>query len=494
MGGTTTARRTGRRSIRIGLFAVTALLIAACAPAKPGNVTATPATVTVVPGASSATVSWTAPAPHPAIPEILGYVVGYGTTELVFDDTATTQTITGLTNGETYTFWVSAFNAVGTGQARYAAPVTLLVPAIYVDQAATGANNGTSWPNAYTDLQDALAAASRDDLIVVAEGTYRPAASDRTVSFDLSSHVTLRGGFQTGGAAGPDPAAYPTILSGDLADNDLPGFVNNGENSYHVVTAESLSGAVIDGFTIAGGNANGVATDRSGGGLYVLGGSPAVLNSTVSNNSADAFGGGVWIDEGNSPSIVNTQVIDNRVTQVLGAGLAVTQGNAVSILNSVVARNTTPGIGGGLYVDVASPSITNTVVAANVAGETGGIGGIWCTACGGSATFTNLIVWGNVPDGIDDKFADESVVSHSVVQGGWPGVANIDLDPLFVGPGNYRLTAASPARNTGDNTAVPADIFDVDGDGDTTEPTPDLNLNPRIAEITIDMGAFEFQP
>ena len=52
--------------------------------------------------------------------------------------------------------------------------------------------------------------------------------------------------------------------------------------------------------------------------------------------------------------------------------------------------------------------------------------------------------------------------------------------------------SGSPAINTGDNSLLPADITDIDGDGDTTEPIPyDLVNNPRIVGEAVDMGAYE---
>ena len=72
----------------------------------------------------------------------------------------------------------------------------------YVDADAAGDNNGSSWEDAYTDLQDALEAAAGDDAcdettceIWVAEGVYKPHAVDQEVSFALVSNVRVYGGF-----------------------------------------------------------------------------------------------------------------------------------------------------------------------------------------------------------------------------------------------------------------------------------------------------------
>ena len=68
---------------------------------------------------------------------------------------------------------------------------------------------------------------------------------------------------------------------------------------------------------------------------------------------------------------------------------------------------------------------------------------------------------------------------------------------------NLRLQPDSPAIDAGDNSAVPADTLDLDGDGNTTEPLPyDLAGNPRFIEHPrpdsgsgtpplVDMGAYE---
>ncbi|MHC4501582.1 MAG: InlB B-repeat-containing protein, partial [Planctomycetota bacterium] len=111
---------------------------------------------------------------------------------------------------------------------------------IYVDESATGGNNGSSWEDAFNYLQDALSVAEAGDHIWVAEGSYRPDESNtvpdgtglRTDTFELISGVAIYGAFPAGGGYWHerDADSYETVLSGDLAGDD-DGFANNGENS-----------------------------------------------------------------------------------------------------------------------------------------------------------------------------------------------------------------------------------------------------------------------
>ncbi len=139
---------------------------------------------------------------------------------------------------------------------------------IYVDAAATGAGDGSSWSDAYRDLQDALADANEapSAVIRVAQGTYRPGppmgATLRSwqATFQLHNRVTLEGGYA--GVLAADPGArdverYRTILSGDLAGDDSPGqnwtSPAREEDCIVVVTGSGTDeAAVIDGFTITG--------------------------------------------------------------------------------------------------------------------------------------------------------------------------------------------------------------------------------------------------
>ncbi|MHC4286265.1 MAG: hypothetical protein ACYSWZ_25350 [Planctomycetota bacterium] len=142
---------------------------------------------------------------------------------------------------------------------------------IYVDADAQGpVYHGSSWANAYKYLQNALGVASSGDEIRVAQGIYKPhepipepppspvpppppPPPDRTATFQLKNDVVIKGGFAGIGEPNPDVRdieLYETVLSGDLAGNDIdvneawdvwrePTFV---ENSYHVVTGSGTNG------------------------------------------------------------------------------------------------------------------------------------------------------------------------------------------------------------------------------------------------------------
>ena len=103
---------------------------------------------------------------------------------------------------------------------------------IYVDSSATGGDNGTSWVDAYADLQTALGTASPPDSIWVAEGTdYPSSAGNRDSTFQLLEGVAVYGGFAGGetSVSQRDWAANVTVLSGDIGVVD-----DDTDNSYSV--------------------------------------------------------------------------------------------------------------------------------------------------------------------------------------------------------------------------------------------------------------------
>ncbi|UCG46991.1 MAG: right-handed parallel beta-helix repeat-containing protein [Phycisphaerales bacterium] len=185
---------------------------------------------------------------------------------------------------------------------------------IHVKAGATG--DGSSWANAYGDLQAALDDAEPNDDIWVAEGTYTPTGladpcDPRSATFQMNSAVAIYGGFPATGEPGwddRDRQVYVTILSGDLLGNDEPStsvadLLDDPcrcENSYHVVTGtntESAPNTLLDGFTITAGNADDWP-NQSGGGLYRYSG--LVNECTITGNSARSGSGGMQCEAGHT--------------------------------------------------------------------------------------------------------------------------------------------------------------------------------------------------
>ena len=138
---------------------------------------------------------------------------------------------------------VTSSNVLSPAAARQArAEVTATI--WYVTNGATG--GCSSWADACS-LQHAVLNAVPDTEIWVAAGTYKYGVT-RVDSLEMENGVAIYGGFvgteTSRDQRNPDPATNGTVLSGDDKD-------------YHVVTASGTdSTAILDGFTITGGNAN----------------------------------------------------------------------------------------------------------------------------------------------------------------------------------------------------------------------------------------------
>jgi uncharacterized repeat protein (TIGR02543 family) len=259
---------------------------------------------------------------------------------------------------------------------------------IYVRGDATGANNGHSWADAYTDLQAGLAAAVSGDEIWVAKGTYKPTTGTfRTVSFLLVAGAQLYGGFVGTEAERQqrDWEANATILSGDIGTTG-----SATDNSYHVVVGAYLT--VLDGFTITGGNAGNNLYD--GGGMYNENCSPIVTNCTFSGNTAD--GGGGMYNYNSSPTVTNCTFSGNTTSGNSRGGGMRNDNSSPTVTNCTFSGNTANGngYGGGMYnYSSSSPTVTNCTFSGNTAGNAGGGGGMcnWKS----SPTVTNCTFSGN---------------------------------------------------------------------------------------------------
>jgi len=264
------------------------------------------------------------------------------------------------------------------------APAIAAGGTIYVDADASTGGDGTTWGTAYKYLQDALyKPPSGGDEIWVAAGTYRPDDDDahhpggtgnRYATFQLKNGVAIYGGFA--GYGEPDPyqrniQLYETILSGDLNGDDV-GFTNNGENSYHVVTGSGTDAtAILDGFTITAGNADGSYPDYDGGGMYNDQGSPTISNCTFSGNSAVSDGGGMNNITNSYPSVSNCTFSGNSA--YWGGGMDNGGGSSPTVTNCSFSDNSAGDIGGGMFnSDNSNPTVTNCTFSGNSCNWDGG--------------------------------------------------------------------------------------------------------------------------
>jgi parallel beta-helix repeat protein len=204
---------------------------------------------------------------------------------------------------------------------------------IYVDDYAAGANDGSSWENAYLYLQDALAdagAAEKAVEIRVAQGIYTPdlgsgiTPGDNDAAFLLINGVAIYGGYAGPGESDPDRHdidLYKSILSGDLEGNDVEpeelrdlfSDPTRNDNSRHILIGSFTDEtAVLDGFTIIGGCAIGAYGDVIGGaGIGIESGSPTISNCIFTGNAAFSHASAMVNRNGSSPSIINCTFSNN---------------------------------------------------------------------------------------------------------------------------------------------------------------------------------------
>lgn len=326
------------------------------------------------------------------------------------------------------------------------------VPIRFVKQGASG--SGESWADASGDLQAMidLQAACVGGEVWVAAGTYIPAhradaigiltPNDRNNAFVLRTNVKVFGGFAGTEAVLSErvlnPGA-PSVLSGDFNGDDVISgagetltITGNGENALHVViSAGNVSSAVLDGFTVTGGFANGANANlisinsvgiigSRGGGMFIRSSSPGIANclfegnATSPDNSTFGSGAGIYCE---GPVVISASIF-SRNSAYLGGGMLVLNGSVT--LNNCAFSGNRASEGGGLnnnagsnskvtactftgnYADVAGGGLlTSTIV--NVTGSTfvnntavsnGGGGGIRIFASG-NATIDACTFSGN---------------------------------------------------------------------------------------------------
>jgi hypothetical protein len=349
---------------------------------------------------------------------------------------------------------------------------------IFVNSSATGANNGSSWANAYTNLQDALLDAPANASIWVKAGTYAPSieiieGDARSRAFFIASDVKLYGGFN-----GTETqleqrnfTANVTTLSGDFNNDDLDtngdgiSDINYQENAYTVfLNFEVGASSVIDGFTVTGGVANGdyeyvvngieISTSNGGGmhnlesaltirnmkfidnyasfggAMYNSGGTPKIYDSELNYNQA-AYGGAVY---SNWSCVFTAQNCDFFFNNFTGGTVGAVNQSVSMISDSYFAYNT-GAYGGAIYNNIGTCILQNVKISNNIVTASGG--GIY-NVNSSVANLYNVLINNNQADnggGIYDnesysKLTNVTIVNNEALQKGGGMYCTLSMDNL----------------------------------------------------------------
>lgn len=408
-------------------------------------------------------------------------------------------------------FWMLYYTVI-TPYAPLAADVNM-DGVIYVDSAATGANNGASWADAFTDLQDALAAAAYGDTLWLAGGTYYATADgDRSAHFDPPNGIALLGGFAgtESDAAERDWEANPTVISGDIG---APG--DNSDNTFRLFILDSDT-LLIDGLRVEGcnngNNPSGLTIDN-GGALHLTDAMVRARNTIFSDHEKSI------VFEGESvATLINSSFEATHCVFFNNKGKTLSARDTISNIRLQYCRffdNQNPVVyGGAQWLD-------HCIFYRNTGGSHGLLAGIWpggtvghITNCsfwkdregedraffygGGGFNITgavyyienSIFVGGRMAHGIggieaefDHCILDVFDYTSDIPSGVYTNTL-FNQNPLYTDPenGDFRLHFCSPAVDAGRNAGVlPSAAYDLAG-------------NARIIGGTVDIGAHEYNP
>ena len=325
----------------------------------------------------------------------------------------------------------------------------------------------TNWPDAATNIQDAIAANIPGGVVRVADGVY----GEGGVALDggPTNRIAITNRLDVVSANG---AAHASIVGQGPCGDDA------------VRCAYVGSGARLVGFTLTNGHTRAAGDEnraQSGGGAWCEAGG-TLEDCVVRNNEAAHSGGGV-----KNGLVQGSALFANRAGQGGGAGDA-------ALAQCVLSNNLATGNGGGahggtvenaLLVDnqaeygggAAEAALLHATVVHNHAAQSGG--GVY------RGVASNSIVYFNSADaGWSNYF--NSVCRYSCTAPDPQSTGNVTNDPLFADAahGVYFLRGESPAVDS----AAPTDVaVDLPGIPRPAAGTPDGLPAP-------DMGAYELTP
>ena len=325
---------------------------------------------------------------------------------------------------------------------------------------------------------------------------------DNTISLNLGGGIYATGG------------TLPMVVTGNTVNG------NQGGEGIQVVQA---FGALIEDNLVFENQEDGI--DLNVLDSAIASGNIAMMNGIGSSSSAQ---NGIRI-----ASCINSEACHNQIFAHDGDGIAVRNSGITEVSDNYVEGCGDDGIflfvvdratvarnfsGGNLSTGIAMRNVdfltcTNNVAAANaddgievrssITATVNGITSVQNSADGFRSASNDQIEISNAIIRDNGRSIGQflggatPVLNNSNIQGGFAGIGNIDVDPMFVsangpdgnpntvGDNDYRLAAGSPCIDTGDSTNWLCTDVDVDGN-------PRLIDGLLVGDAVSDIGAHEF--
>ncbi|HOY17112.1 MAG TPA: hypothetical protein PLC89_07465 [Haliscomenobacter sp.] len=248
---------------------------------------------------------------------------------------------------------------------------------MFVKKGAQG--NGSSWNQAFGDLQQALQTAKPGTEIWVAAGVYTPTqTANRNVSFVINNGITLLGGFVGNEASKHHRnwVANLTTLSGNIGDVN-----SNDDNSFNVVYTRNVSQVIVDGFMVCNGSAvNSTEKEHEGhrtstGAAWYNEASQGAhfvqIKNCIFQDNRSNYAAGIYNlavnGAANKSEIIDCQFIQNNAQVEGGAIMNVGNGGECSVrIEKCYLINNFALYGGAIFNRAINGGHNTTTISANI--------------------------------------------------------------------------------------------------------------------------------